>query len=72
MMKIFSKLEPKLDLQFMLDQTRDNLNVDYLMYFNRAQFRTFEELLDLGKQVEIQSQKIKNRINTQKQNSAKK
>lgn len=71
MMKIFSKFEPQLNLSFMLDMTYDNLHLDYVRHIKRSQFRSFEQLLDIGREVEIQGAKIKNLMNEARSAAAK-
>lgn len=55
---IFEKLDPKLPLDRQLDRAVQNLNPKYALQINRKEVKTYEDLLILGKQVEIKLHNI--------------
>lgn len=57
---IFDKMSPCPDLSRQLDKACQNLNPTYAVQINRKDVSTFEDLLDLGKQVEIKMLNMQN------------
>lgn len=55
---IFEKLDSKLPLDRYLDGAVQNLNPKYALQINRKEVKTYEDLLTLGKQVEIKLHNI--------------
>lgn len=55
---IFEKLDPKLPLDRQLDRAVQNLNPTYALQINRKEVKIFEDLLTLGKQVEVKLHNI--------------
>lgn len=55
---IFEKLNPKLPLDRQLDRAVQNLNPKFALQINRKEVNSFEDLLVLGKQVEVKLHNI--------------
>ena len=55
---IFEQLRPKLPLDRQLDRAVQNLNPKYALQINRQEVNSFEDLLILGKQVEVKLHNI--------------
>lgn len=56
---IFDKMDPSLPLDRQLDKAVKNLTPTYLLQINRKDVRSYENLLSLGKQLEVKTLNIK-------------
>ena len=57
---IFNQMEQKLPLSRQLDIRCNNLNPNFIPYIRRSQMKSFEELTDEGKEVELNIEEMKN------------
>lgn len=56
---IFSRMEPRLSLDRQLDITCDNLNPQLIQFVFRPTLRSFDDLVRVGKEVELKHEQIK-------------
>lgn len=57
---IFNQMEPKLPESRQIDITCNNLNPNYIQYIRRSHVKTFEDLIEEGKDIENNLDKIRN------------
>ena len=53
------KLHPRKNLEWELRRANENLKIEYKMYIKRNEFGTFEEIEDLGEELEIKLENSK-------------
>lgn len=57
---ILNQMNPKLPLERQLDIAYNNLNPNFIPYIRRSHIKSFEDLTDEGKEIELNLEKIKN------------